>query len=799
MLSERIFLFFCLTILLFSFVSCEKTSSSQGLNNRTNQPIEKTSLAVDAEAEIYYENNFRFQMVEPDSPKGIVMYDSTRTEDRLYMLYFIPGGKSLTAAEYTLDGQLVRTQTVHENVGGNAFEILDSETVLVECIKNGNITLAEYACDGTLLRESVVIDGAIPVVSSYQKIFRLGEDMICLTNGYDLYIFSDWQTQPVCMELPLLAERIERFSDHELIAWGRYGTYTNNIREKFHCIIHLDTMTAEEFYVSEEIGEPKNLFDHADYAMYVNGSFYGVCRDGLYVSEQENPKLLCSWEESYLVGESVIMTEVLSEDVFLIQYNNMLNMESREGFLMRVTEQRTKPREIVTAASIGLPAQAQKLISAAVSEFNQSSYDYRIYYKNYNDIDFDTTGIPFSKINEEREKAVQDSFKADLISGIIYDCYFMPDDSPNRKMLEDKNLFADLTPYIAEENLFSCAYNAYRSGSSISAVPITMILDTLVTSQNILPSTTVLDWQKLYDMAEELGAGEALFPANPYDNLIIAGFDRFADHENRTCSFDGEDFARYADFVSEIGNGKYSDLALSVVHEYTHADNHYFAVGEMNARDHITKKQVKFYPFRLANTESVAAMLYTFSRENINYCGYPSVDGAAAILSSDCVFSMTAAAECREGVKALLTFLTGKYVQNSTLAAHCGLPVTPEAVDRIFPLGYYHIMVMDYIAADLELQKIYPDAMRIMVESITDKPLDTDEKNEHYIMASVHVTEEDRDRFVRFLNRIKAITPDDGVSLEIMREELSYVSAGVRSGAEAGKILQSRIYMYLNE
>ena len=63
----------------------------------------------------------------------------------------------------------------------------------------------------------------------------------------------------------------------------------------------------------------------------------------------------------------------------------------------------------------------------------------------------------------------------------------------------------------------------------------------------------------------------------------------------------------------------------------------------------------------------------------------------------------------------------------------------------------------------------------------------------------ISVTEEDRDLFMRFLDRAVVRTAADDTLRSIIDEEMSYVESGVRSPAEAGKILQSRVGIYLAE
>ena len=67
------------------------------------------------------------------------------------------------------------------------------------------------------------------------------------------------------------------------------------------------------------------------------------------------------------------------------------------------------------------------------------------------------------------------------------------------------------------------------------------------------------------------------------------------------------------------------------------------------------------------------------------------------------------------------------------------------------------------------------------------------------VFDMVQFTDEDCDMFLRFLDRAVMRTAADATLQAILDEELSYVESGVRTPAEAGKILQSRVGIYLAE
>ena len=93
---------------------------------------------------------------------------------------------------------------------------------------------------------------------------------------------------------------------------------------------------------------------------------------------------------------------------------------------------------------------------------------------------------------------------------------------------------------------------------------------------------------------------------------------------------------------------------------------------------------------------------------------------------------------------------------------------------------------------------LHPDAFYMKV-ICSDERMDEYNQKANNVFSVIRVTEEDRDLFMRFLDRAVARTAADDTLRSIIDEELSYVESGVRAPAEAGKILQSRVGIYLAE
>ncbi|MCQ2433291.1 MAG: hypothetical protein MJ175_11865, partial [Clostridia bacterium] len=733
-----------------------------------------TSPVVDAAGEPYYENVSRFLMFYDENGVKSVVHDYRRIGDRYYVLYSPQDSMHMRLAEFTLDGKLCGEKIASDQIIGSVYSIYDPDSIIIMMPDNIKrvMYLKRYNFDGELLETSFRI-GRYPVGSA-QRLLVLDDGCVCFADGQDLWFFDDLTKKPLHVDAPCTVDYMEKVADDEyrVFGWkGKTGTYIIGT-------VYPKEQKSEQFRYSEEMENANGLFEKTLYSAYMRGEYYGVCAEGLYVYRDGAPQKLVDWMETDLDVTKVKLLDVLSDSAFMVQYENALDISWDIGFLARVTEERTKPRQTLTVASIGLEGEVRGMIYAAVNQFNLENDEYKIYYKDY--MNFSAIGIndSYRGATKERLEQAQESFVLDLINGVVYDCYIFPEKAQGRKILQDKGLLADLRPMIPDNTLFSCAQTAYAEQSGTYGLPLFMNVQTLITTQNILPSTKSLTWDILYQMADELGPGESLCPDYIYDQIVTVGQNKFINYDEKTCSFDSEEFTKYAEFAAKIANGEYYDIRSTVIHGF-HRHNSIdqdFSVGEMHSQNHITLKHTRFLPFELNSPDSIAAVMYAFKQDQINYCGYPYENGTAVVLSSSAVFSMTSIAENPAGCKAFLDYLISNRVQTSRSAENCGLPVSRDALKDTFRLGYYNYEGPVSGPADDDFNNTFPDAVLVQV-SVTDEPMSERDKTRDHVFDTVLVTEEDRDRLLRFFNRMKGITAADGVAEEILKEELSRVSA----------------------
>ncbi|MCQ2433407.1 MAG: hypothetical protein MJ175_12470, partial [Clostridia bacterium] len=264
-----------LVLILFTLISCEKmpVSANTITHSNHNQVIEKTSLAVDAEEELYYENVSRFLPFYDESGISAVVHDYRRIGDRYYVLYFPRGSMHMILAEFTLDGQKCGEKIVSDQVIGGLYSIYDPDSIIVMMpdYKELVIYLKRYSIDGELLETSYAIDQYL--VGLPKRLLVLDNDCVCLANGYDMWFFFDLAKKPTHVEAPCLVTYMEKVAEDEYRVFGREGTIGDYIIGTINPKEH----KGERFIYSKEMENANGLFVDALYSVYMHGEYYSVC------------------------------------------------------------------------------------------------------------------------------------------------------------------------------------------------------------------------------------------------------------------------------------------------------------------------------------------------------------------------------------------------------------------------------------------------------------------------------------------------------------------------------------------
>ncbi len=786
MKKQGTFLLLLLSVMLLFCVSCEDGSASsteETISYQSNETIldedEATYVNVYKLHDIdeiigharLYEDEFRVVTKAADGPPQIRIYDRN--------------------AELLRSELLQVTDWMHVN--------FTDDKKLIN-IKRGPQygwkVVGIYESDGTCVAESPKVR-EIKAQTVKTGINAFGDD-IFYYGDYTLHFFDTIETAPVEYEMPCLVSRITPYENGTYLLYGQRGEVLDSERRLY--LFDPAAGTFEEFRYPGTDCTPKELFPDALDVFYQNGTLYANCKTGIYVYRDGVPTELINWEESFLDASGMELMEILSDSCFYVDSFNFMDRDMRRQFLKPTPERFTKPREIVRIATIGLDIKHRELLNASVLQFNTGNRQYKVELTDYED--GASYYLSIKKAEAEKER-IQGLFEADLLAGITYDAYFFPQTSENRVLLADKGLLSDLTPYIGEDQIHGCVKSAYTINGEMIAMPFFLRLSTLTTSEDTLPAQTQLTYDILRDIAQNLADDETLFATELYENLKLTGVYDFLDEDAKTSSFDSPAFTEFLEFLLQIKDGQYTDTSMEIVHDFSFGtsftgapgiDYHAFVLLSRKALDNKQQERIRFAECHLNSMESLAMMLLLYDGREINYCGYPSEQGPTVVLSSDAVYSISTTAASPDGAAAFMQYWLSEEVQTSSAATHFGLPVSKAAMEKQFPIGtiVYKSGIKNGKVVPFDWLEMYPKSYQIC-HDVNPSPT-----NAHGF-ATIITDTEDRARFMDFLDRATIRTTADATLGAIIDEEISFAEGGARSAAETGKILQSRVSIYINE
>ena len=393
-----------------------------------------------------------------------------------------------------------------------------------------------------------------------------------------------------------------------------------------------------------------------------------------------------------------------------------------------------------------------------IDAFNLSQTEYRVVYDIYDTaLDLNTKGTGLSE------------FERDLIDGNLYDLYFFglnPYEDVNAAevyaSLCEKNIFTDLTAFSEGVDILSSVKKAFRSGGSLPSLPFCAWYELLYSP---IGHEQVFSLENLLKIADSL-APEERFLYSAYDFSIVreAGICRFYDAENKTCSFDSPEFLTFLACMDRL--------------EERSAD----ADTDLSAWEAVPGGMQYCGLLEASNTEGLIRFFFSMKDTPFAYAGFLMTEHGAGV-RSDIVCAVPKKAACPYGAEALLAFLYSDEIQTCGSLRQYGLPVTMESLKAVFPCGYHYF-------SDSIFGLVYEKSSAV---PLTSSGIRTEFALEY------RITEEQRDEFLGFLGNADLIRAADETVLSVVREELTAADAGVRSRAEAAKIIQNRVMLYLNE
>ncbi len=545
------------------------------------------------------------------------------------------------------------------------------------------------------------------------------------------------------------------------------------------CIIYNEKTNT---FDSVTFREQTEAYKRSDDMLHFDDAVYLVCDEAVYVQRGGEEKVLLDWTNSFLNSSSVGFLTAFPDDRFVVEYDSLpeKNDNAWDICLLVPVETTTVTQQIVTLAVVGIEQTmggSYNLISDTINDFNRENTTYRVELTNYDKM-FAKESFGGGFVPNYQKGAAQ--FEEDLLAGVKYDMILFGTKYDGFSDLQDKDMFMDISVAAEDADLLPCL----RGTASNTALPLSMSVSTLVAADTTVSSAAEFTWETLFALYEGLGDGETLFSTDVSEQLTVTMLSDYIDMDAAACTLDSPDFARAAEFITEVQKAKNSKAANPLCDGNLGS----LAMGATSCfGDPVGSLQsgaLKFLTVNLDMLDSLISVPYLFAEAGLNpvFCGYPTKQGGTLYATPHVNMTIPKTAQNKAGAYAFLQYALSDAVQCSDRMAARAMPVTRAAYEEQIQSGYFYIRVF----AD--------ELTNWTLEDFTEEP-----RQQHMGLAEIHVTEEECAAMISYFADTTAHGIYDKTIRAIVDEELSAAAAGVRTTEEAGAIMKNRIWIYLNE
>ena len=324
-----------------------------------------------------------------------------------------------------------------------------------------------------------------------------------------------------------------------------------------------------------------------------------------------------------------------------------------------------------------------------------------------------------------------------------------------------------------------------------------------------------LTYDTFISIAEQLQDGQFLSAA--FNITFFDIYSEFIDHDAKTSYFDSEEFrsafrglyeiqndrTRYTDvYAGALSHGEqlYNSGMGNDLASYTRygSENQYWTVnGTVGTA--LENGDLKFLSVEFNNIRAFPALKMLFGDTEFTLCGYPSRSGSSAYISSDLSAAVLWDTEYADGCAEFLNYLLSDSMQDALVSKDAGIPVTYSALSAA--IDKYRYSFYDKNTADAVYNRNTPGfiSLQPMEYSAEWLPafdqLTADEQKRRIC----EITEDDKQMLLRFFEDLRPRRKTVSMVQSIINEEISYWENNARSLEETTKIIDSRLWIYLNE
>ena len=548
------------------------------------------------------------------------------------------------------------------------------------------------------------------------------------------------------------------------------------------CRVDMNTGVLERI---ETMPVPAEMMYYSTFHYDANGQLYCAYDGSVYRCDgNRNLTEILRWDNSAYDGSGTFWILDETSVYYMPPYSPTSSKSSELVMLDTGMDEEMLDRRVLTLAM--LSGQNNEWLRELIYLFNAQSEDYFVELLDMTDTAAGQTTT---------EKFDQYIFENGMPDMAVFFSAF------ESRTYAEKGLFLDLAPYYGD-SLLGCARTAYLTGGgTLPLLPLSMEASTYACASAVLDEN--LTWETMYALAEALPTDDPTHPAlTSYDNtdtLMRRMLSDFFDYGDKTANFDSEEFRRRVQFLCDMAESYIVEDYGAFLKSDMLTNGKYSLYNGTKIRDAIRVGQVDLLYVPFQSVEAYAALKLIFGDTPFTLCGYPTEDGTApgVRVQSSNLLAVSADSESLGGCKAFIDFCLSDDIQSSEYLTASALPVTRSALELAlnnYRYLYYYNSFSTYENPNLgggSVTQLSP------VSHSAQKDESTLYTSSSY--TEMILTDDDFDTVLTFFDTCTAYADPDTVISGIVEEELSAWESGARSLEDAAKMIQSRVWIYLNE
>ena len=533
-----------------------------------------------------------------------------------------------------------------------------------------------------------------------------------------------------------------------------------------------------DFYKEQSTETPLRMPEEYQYDTLYRGADknYYVHRNGnLYLlKEDDHTECVLNGMDSGMPNKALGQ-----QNLAILDENTFFSQEAAELYLYRVSlAEETEERQRIELVVMDLGA-SREWLEASVSQFNNQSPDYYVSleYRNY----IDETGTNLD--------AMMDASLQDLLLYHKHPDILILDNTGLLAKYQDKGIFADLYQLL-DTPILGCIKEAFGAEEALYQMPMMMQVDTFAASTDV--TSGFLTYETFYDIIDTLAPGEVLCGKDFNQTFFKNALMDFVDFDSKTTSYQSEMFHNvvvYRDQLSKLTDFYAGALSNGYImgSDGTYGDTDTYWTSNGTLPTALKNGSVKFLAMDFNTVEAYGAAKLLYGDTPFTLCGYPSLNGCGASIQAFLPTAVFADSDVIPGCEAFVEFLLSDTRQSDTDLTTSYLPVTRSAMEK---------------AIDNNREYRYPQAtVNQLREGTTQGYMNLNAyrgaDTEGYVTVSIE--DDDKAAILSFFENCHMRANADPFILSIVNEELSFYEGHARSLEETTKIIDSRVWIYLNE